>query len=485
MTPDIVLPYNWKPRESQKPAMNAWIRDNTLINDWIWHRRMGKDDCALHGTCIKAHQRVGNYVHMLPMEKQIREAIWEAINPHTGKLRIDEAFPLSIREKTNDHMMRITLKNGSKWRCAGSDNYQSIIGAGLAGIVWSEWALSNPASYAYLSPMLKENGGWAVRQGTPRGQNHAYKTYMSGVKDPNRFAQLLTAKDTGIDQTLDMEEIKQEYIDIFGQDQGTAIFLQEWYCSFDAPIIGSIYGKEIAGVIQSNRFTDVPHNPDYPVYTAWDIGHTDAVAIWFFQIIRNRVHVIDYETASLQAPSYYFSLVEGREIQVNIKNDKIEVIRGELIKGLEHRQRYNYEIHKIPHDARAKTFSAMGKSFQDQAHAVWGWEKVEIVPSLSIQDGIKAARDMFKSVVIDSHRCADGFDALKEYVYKYDDKNRVMSVKPLHNWASNPADAWRYMAISYETTPIRKPKKPDPTPNDSDNGLVIAEYLTKRSKAEW
>ena len=485
MQPDIVLPYNWKPRETQRNAMNAWIKDNTLINDWIWHRRHGKDDCALHGTCIKAHQRVGNYVHMLPMEKQIREAIWEAINPHTGKLRIDEAFPPEIREKTNDHMMRITFKNGSKWRCAGSDNYSSIIGSGLAGIVWSEWALSNPASYAYLSPMLKENGGWAVRQGTPRGQNHAYKTYLSGLKDPNRYAEILTAKDTGIDKTLDMDEIKQEYIDIFGEDQGTAIFLQEWYCSFDAPVIGSIYGKEIARMVQSNRYTSVSHNPDYKVHTAWDIGHTDAVAIWFWQEINNKVFVIDYETASLQAPSYYFSLVEGREVQVNIENDQIKVVRGDNLDGYAHRRKYKYGTHNIPHDSRAKTFSAMGKSFQDQAHEVWTWSKVEIVPSLSIQDGIKSSRDLFKIVYIDKDRCSAGFDAMKEYIYKYNEQHKVMSVKPLHNWASNTGDAFRYMAISYKTSPIRKEPKPEPTPNDSDNGLIIQDYIQKVKTPEW
>jgi hypothetical protein len=36
---------------------------------------------------------VGTYWHMLPEASQARKAIWDAVNPHTGKRRIDEAFP--------------------------------------------------------------------------------------------------------------------------------------------------------------------------------------------------------------------------------------------------------------------------------------------------------------------------------------------------------------------------------------------------------
>src|SRR2546429_6056289 len=55
---------------------------------------------ALHRTAIAAHERVGNYWHMLPEYAQARKAIWDAINPHTGRRRIDEAFP---RERSEEH----------------------------------------------------------------------------------------------------------------------------------------------------------------------------------------------------------------------------------------------------------------------------------------------------------------------------------------------------------------------------------------------
>ena len=61
---------------------------------------------------------------------------------------------------------------------------------------------------------------------------------------------------------------------------------------------------------------------------------------------------------------------------------------------------------------------------------------------------------------------------IKAFGGRYDD-----AIDATSNFGLMISKAWSGTAT--------KPKKPDPTPNDSDNGLVIAEYLTKRSKAEW
>lgn len=473
--PDLVLPAGgWKPRPSQRAAMNAWIRDKILLHDWLWHRRHGKDDCALRGISIKAHERIANYCHMLPQENQVREAIWEAVNPHTGILRLEEAFPTSIRAKTNQQQMRITLRNGSKVVFAGSDNYKSKIGSSLAGLVYSEWPLSDPASYAYLSPMLKENGGWCVRQGTPRGKNHGYKTYQSGLRDPTRFAQLLTIADTGADKVLDIVSIKQEYVDLYGEELGNALYLQEYYCSFDVAVFGSVFGSEFADLEKDGRFTVVPHNPKYKVFTAWDIGFKDSVVIFFYQIIDNKIHVIDYESNNLKNPDWFAGRCLGRKIQIDIINNEIKVTKGAFIPELKRRTEYDYETHWLPHDGKAKTFTAMGKSCQQHLWAVFGTGKVRIVPSLSKQDGYKAVRMMLRSTYFNKPLTEPAFEACKQYKYKYDDKLMTFSKEGVHDWTSHYTDALRMMAIAYKTTP--KPEIPRViNPNHMDNGLAIAE----------
>jgi phage terminase large subunit len=69
------------------------------------------------------------YWHMLPAYSQGRKAIWSAVNPHTGKRRIDEAFPHELRANTNESEMFIRLKNGSTWQVVGSDRYDAAVGS--------------------------------------------------------------------------------------------------------------------------------------------------------------------------------------------------------------------------------------------------------------------------------------------------------------------------------------------------------------------
>src|SRR5205814_9943908 len=117
----------------------------------VRQRRAGKDAVALHRTAVKMIERPGNYWHALPEYNQGRKALWSAINAHTGKRRIDEAFPLEMRESTNDTEMFIRFKaalGGSTWQVMGSDRYDATLGSGVAGITYSEWALANPSAWA-------------------------------------------------------------------------------------------------------------------------------------------------------------------------------------------------------------------------------------------------------------------------------------------------------------------------------------------------
>ena len=109
------------------------------------------------------------YWHMLPQKEQARKAIWTSVNPHTGRRRVDEAFPHEIRKRTLEHEMMIEFVNGSVWQVVGSDNFNSLVGAALGGIVYSEWALANPAARAYLRPIIAESRGWQIFITTPRG----------------------------------------------------------------------------------------------------------------------------------------------------------------------------------------------------------------------------------------------------------------------------------------------------------------------------
>jgi hypothetical protein len=425
----------------------------------IWHRRAGKDEIALHTTACKSFERVGTYWHMLPLASQARKAIWNAVNGHTGKRRIDEAFPHELRKRTNDQEMFIEFVNGSTWQVLGSDNYNAMVGAPPVGLVYSEWALANPAARAYLRPIIAENKGWEFFITTPRGKNHAYRTLNAARNEPGAFAQVLSARETGIFNDDQLEKLRKAYIADFGEDMGLAMFDQEYLCSFDAAIMGAYYAAEFRHIDQEGRICKVAHDANYPVFTSWDLGRTDDTSIWWFQVIAGEIRIIDFHSSSGKKPDYYAGQLIGREVQIDLIGDDVVPTKGDLILDCAHRLAYRYEKHFLPHDARAKTLAAKGKSVIEQLAAVLGWDKMDIVPSLSVQDGIQAARNMFPRVYFDEEHCAEGTDALREYRREWDDEKKVFREKPLHNWSSNPADAFRMMAVAWrheQAKPISK-----------------------------
>ena len=424
----IRLPNNWVPRPYQRPAWDYLERGGKHA-ELIWHRRSGKDEIALHRTACAAFERVATYWHMLPLATQARKAIWDAINPHTGKRRIDEAFPHELRETTREQEMMIKFKNGSSWQVVGSDNYNSLVGSPPAGVVYSEWALANPSSRAYLRPILLENGGWQMFITTPRGRNHAHRTYEAAKADPNAFAQVQSALQTGIWTPEQLEIERIQYRADFGDDQGDALFDQEYMCSFDAAIMGAYYGKEMARAEASGRVTTVPYTPGYPVYTAWDLGYSDDTSIWFWQVIGREARIIGCHSTSGKDLDYYIGLIKS--------------------KG------YEYEYHWLPHDARAKTLASGGKSIEEQLwNGLKGYGRIRIVPSLSVQDGIQAARVLINCAYMDAEACKDGIDALKQYRRKWDDDRKCFQDNPLHDWTSHLSDAFRMMAIAWKEEAI-------------------------------
>jgi phage terminase large subunit len=77
-------------------------------------------------------------------------------------------------------------------------------------------------------------------------------------------------------------------------------------------------------------------------------------------------------------------------------------------------------------------------------------------------EGIEASRRMFASCWFDEVRCKDGLNALANYAWDINEETNTFSQTPIHNWASNGADAFRQFAQGFKTKTERKPlPKPD------------------------
>ena len=414
----VTLPNNWHPRPYQ---LKAWLALEQGVRRVVlpWHRRSGKDDLGLHWTATQAIQYPANYWYMLPQANQARKAIWTAVDSHTGIKRIDWAFPEEIRESTNDQEMLIRFKNGSTWQVVGSDNYQGVIGSGAFGIVYSEYMLSDPNSFLYLDPILQENGGWAVFNGTPRGRNHFHGLYQLALTEPGWFGQLLTVRETGLFTPEQLETIRRQIAKERGDDEAANIINQEYYCSWDAAIPGSYYGTLIAKLEEAGCIGNVAYDPRHPVITGWDIGVGDSTAIWFCQQTRTELKIIDYYEASGVGADHYAKVVREKP--------------------------YFYDYHVLPHDANDREWGNNASSRLDVLKGL-GLRPIRVLPRASIEDGINAVRIILHGARFDRHRCDRGLAALRQYQKTWDDKLKIFSQKPLHDWTSHAADAFRYLA---------------------------------------
>lgn len=449
----IQLPHNWQPRPYQRKLW-GYFEHGGKRGIEIAHRRWGKDDVALHLTAVSVMKKPATYWHMLPEYSQARKAIWNAINPHTGIRRIDEAFPQEIRTSTNDHEMFIRFINGGTYQVVGSDSYNSLVGTPPYGLIVSEWSRADPAAWAYLAPILEENGGWALFITTPTGRNHAYTMYNMALQDPAWFAEKQTVDDTGAMSPERIAVVRREYHAIFGIEGGDALIEQEYYCSFSAPILGAIYAKWVDALDKAQRIKPDLYDPSLPVHTGWDLGYDDATAIWWFQVAPGEVRLIDYYETNGSDIQHYAEILAGRRIVIDKRDMTTGRVTdwhfGEELSGHEHRQRYEYGRHYVPHDAAHKLLAAAGRSIVQQAYELG--VKMSVIPSTSQQNSIAATRRMLEMTFIDS-RCARGIEALRNYKFEWDEDKKTFKSTPLHDWASHGCDAGEIVAQAWRLPP--------------------------------
>lgn len=421
---ELRLPHNWQPRDYQRPLWDYLERGGKRAI-MIAHRRWGKDDLILHRTACAAFERPASYWHMLPLQTQARKAIWTAINPHTGKRRIDEAFPSELRENTNEQEMFIRFKNGSTWQLIGSDSYNSLVGAGVAGVTFSEFALANPSAWGYIRPMLEENNGWATFITTPRGKNHAHAMYEMALKNPAWFSAISSIEDTGALTPEQVEESIAEYTAMYGEDIGRAQFEQEYLCSFNAAILGAFYAREMTAVRNEGRIDATLEAISAPVHRAWDIGVRDDTSIWWFQVVGGQVYVLDCYSTNGVGVDHYAEIIEQR--------------------AAENGWRHGTDF--VPHDAKVKEWGT-GRT-RIETMLSFGLNP-EVVPQAGLLDSINATRRTIPRCVFHA-RCETGISALEQYRREWDDEKKVFKANPLHDFSSHYADAFRYMALAWRT----------------------------------
>ena len=383
----------------------------------VAHRRAGKTVAAINDIIKRALLEGGRgaqYAYIAPFRSQAKSVAWDYL----------KYYAKAVSESSNESELTVTLINGAKVRLFGADNADAMRGLGFNGVYLDEYGDFKPSVWGNIvRPALSDRLGWAVFGGTPKGKNQFHDIYKVSQATPDWFLLRLPAS---VSKLLPATELKAAR-DQLNQDQ----YDQEYECSFDAAIMGAYYGQEMRQVDADGRIRDLRFDPDADVMSAWDLGYRDDTAIWFYQVVRNEIHVLDYYSVS------------GASIE--------EIAKVVIDKG------YRYTKHYLPHDARAKTLASGGKSIVEQlAVHLGGMNKLSIVPEIGVQDGIQAVRMILPKCYFDPI-CDDGLEALRQYQREYDEDKKSFRQTPRHDWCSHPADAFRMLAVAYRENKADEP----------------------------
>ena len=361
--------------------------------------------------CKKHEPRFG---YVAPLFNQAKDIAWLYLRSYARQLNAT----------ANESELRVDFPGGSRVRLYGADNPDRLRGMYMDGVVLDEYADMRPSVWGeIIRPMLADRAGWATFIGTPKGRNEFFALWEAAKNDPAWFRIMLRASDTGLLHPDELEDARRSMT----PEQ----YEQEFECSFEAAILGAYYGKEIAQAERDGRITDVPYDPNIPVYTVWDLGKGANMAIWLFQITLGQIRVIDH--------------IEGAH------SDTIP----ECVRTLNDRG-YSYAADWVPHDAKVKELGT-GRTRVETLQSLK--RKPRLIPDHHVDDGINAARMILSKCVFDRAKCADGLEALRQYKAEYDEKLRTFKNAPRHDWASHSADAFRYLAMAYREL-VPEPVKP-------------------------
>ena len=352
----------------------------------------------------------------------------KSIQDSVHKLLCDQISALGLAFFYHVEKARIYGDNGTDFVFSGlRHNVEHIKSAEAIDICWVEEAqTTSKHSWDVLVPTIRKDGSEIWVSYNPDLETDATHQ-MFVVKEPPPGA--VVVKMTYRDNPWFPEVLKTEMEFSRANDPDGYNHIWEGACiNIHA---GAVYAAELRAMDAEGRVTKVPYDRTRPVHTFWDLGWADFTAVWFAQAFPFEYRFIDYMDGS----------------QFNLKHYLEQMQR----KG------YVYGTDYLPHDARAKHLGT-GRSVEELMREAG--RRVQIVPQLSIADGINAARTIFPQSFFDAEKCADGLQYLRRYRYGEIKTLGVPTREPLHDDASHAADAFRMAAVALKT-----PKKALPMPD--------------------
>ncbi len=363
---------------------------------------------------IKGAQRPLRILCAREFQTSIRDSVHKLLCDQIIELRLDGFYEItqsSIRGKNGTEFAFVGLKNN----VANVKSYEGV------DICWVEEAqTTSRLSWNVLIPTIRKDASeiWV----TFNPELETDETYQRFVIHPpaNSVVQKINWSDNPwFPETLELEKNSL-------RDRDIESYNTVWEGICRQSVDGAVFAREMQMADLEERITKVPYDPAKPVHAVFDLGWSDATAIWFVQWIGMETRLIRYHEDSQRTISEYLAKMQTYS--------------------------YVYDTLWLPHDAENKTLAAAGRSI-DQIVRAAGY-KTKIIPRTPIPDSINAARTIFRNCWFDRENCADGLQCLRHYRFDVDPDTKAFSKNPVHDEYSHGADAFRMLGLV-----VNEPKK--------------------------
>ena len=341
------------------------------------------------------------------VQKSIKESVHRLLSDQISAMNLGGFYSIFETE--------IRGKNGTTFTFSGLSQHtvESIKSFEGADICWCEEAQTiSKKSWDVLTPTIRREGSeiW-VSLNPELDSDETYKRFV--INKPANCV----AVEVNYDQNPwfnDVLEQERQHCLLTAPDDYETI----WNGKCRSAVVGAIYAREIDTAQREGRIANLPYDPRLKVHTVWDLGWNDSMTVSFVQRLRSEIRVIDYVEDSHRTLDSYVAEIKDR--------------------------RYNWGFDFLPHDGFHKDFKT-GRSAEEILKSFG--RRVKKVPSDSIENGIKAARQALGQMVFAKGKTDRLVECIKRYRRAVNSTTNEPGA-PLHDEFSHGADNLRYMSLS-------------------------------------
>jgi len=340
------------------------------------------------------------------LQKSIDESVHQVLSDQVNMLGLSGQY---VVQKS-----KIFGANGTEFFFEGIKNNVTAIKS-FEGIdyCWVEEANKvTKNSWGHLIPTIRKAGSELIITFNPELEtDYTYERFVVKANKENSFVVHMTFRDNPWFPDVLQQEMDHDR----ATDEDHYNNIWEGQCL--QQLEGAVFAKQLRKLSADGRIREVPYDPNVPVDVFWDLGHRHNTSLLLGQRVAMQYRVLEGYQDKGEELDYYMKWLQNRP--------------------------YTYGTMYLPHDAKAKRLG-MKTTVEEQVKKRF---KVRIVPKMSLNDGIEAAKAFLATSWWDHDLTSDARFAIARYKFEIDQHGAYSKNPDEQCDEADYAAALRYMAL--------------------------------------